>query len=265
MKKLFMTLGVILTFSISIVAHAKVEVKNLRTEYMRNPVGIDVKIPHINWVINANKRGSKQIAYKIIVSTNKDGSCPIWNSGKIKSDKSVNNLYMGRELAPSTLYYWHVCIWNNNNATIFSTENAFFETGLLNSGWGEAKWIKATALKQGESIHTTNTTSAKFTLKTKMTILKQNSNIIFAAKDVNNMYMWSINAKDQTYPFIRRHVFTANTAVVTDTPIGTYYIKADLIGTERHLKIDVDNNVIKTYIDGVLVDTYNDTSGNLKS
>jgi len=38
-------------------------------------------------------------------------------------------------------------------------------------------------------------TAAKFSLDLDMTILNQNADIIFAAKDVNNMYMWQINTK----------------------------------------------------------------------
>lgn len=107
-------------------------------------------------------------------------------------------------------------------------------------------------------------TSTKFTLETDMTIVSKNAAIIFAAKDVNNMHMWSISASEKDYTFIRRHIFTANNFVSSDVSIAAYYSKADLIGKERHVKIDVDNNVIKTYIDGILVDTYNDTSGTLK-
>jgi len=108
-------------------------------------------------------------------------------------------------------------------------------------------------------------TPAKFTLETDMTILSKNGGILFAAKDVNNMYMWSISATDQAYPFIRRHIFTGNNVVTGDISIAAYFSKTDLIGKERHVKIDVDNDVIKTYIDDILVDTYKDTSGSLKS
>lgn len=447
MKKLFLVLGVILTFSFSIVGQTTTEVKNLRTEYLKNPIGIDVKVPRFSWEMNTITRGAKQSAYEIIVSSDKPGANTIWNSGKVESEKSVNNLYLGATFTPSTRYYWHVNVWDNTGTMTSSTETAFFETSLLDSGWGEAKWIKATILKQGEIVNVTSVTdytitmdfilndiaagpcfgakdgnnffmwqinietgrsrfrphswlnggavchenkditslidiqkgvtyalrievkgnkastyinnilidadrvnprggnygygnlgfrsaqaetsttiesasydnvkvttldqavektlfeenfllatnfqftqgtvvagrllvntgnsiswqrvigatAAKFTLETDMTLVNQNAGIIFAAKDAINMYMWSINTKDQALPFVRRHVFIANNAVTSEKSIGTFYTKADLINKERHVKIEVENNVIKTYIDAVLVDTYNDTSGSLKN
>jgi acetyl esterase/lipase len=108
-------------------------------------------------------------------------------------------------------------------------------------------------------------TPAKFSLETDMTIISKNAGILFAAKDINNMYMWSISATDKAYPFLRRHIFTANNVVSGDVSIAAYFSSTDLIGKEKHVKIEVDNDVIKTYIGGILVDTYKDTSGSLKS
>jgi len=447
MKKLFLMLGVLLSLSFSLFAQTSTEVLRLRTEYLRNPIGIDVKTPRFSWELSAIARGAKQSAYEIIVSTDKAGANVFWNSGRIESDKSINNMYAGSPLAPSTRYYWHVNVWDNTNTMIGSTESSFFETGLLDSGWGAAKWIKATNLKQGAIVdpsasitdytinmdfqindiaagpcfgekdannffmwqinietgkvrfrpHTwsngaavcwenkdisslidiqkgviytlrieikgdkastyinnilvdadrvnplggnygyanlgfrsaqaektttiesssfdnikvttidngvektlfaedfstsanfaftagsvvngrllvninsyswqkiTGGTTVKFSLDFDMTLLNQNANIIFAAKDVNNMYMWQINTKDQTLPMLRRHIFTTNTPAFTNKSIGTFFTTADLIGKEKHVKIDVDNTVIKTFIDNVLVDTYTDVTGTLKS
>lgn len=261
MKKLFLMLGVILTLSFSLIAQSSTGVERLRTEYLRNPIGIDIKTPRFSWEMNNTTRGAKQSAYEIIVSTDKAGANTIWDSGKINTGKSVNNIYAGSALAPSTRYYWLVKIWDNKGTMSTSTESAFFETGLLDSGWGDAKWIKATTLKQGK----TPDPAAKYSLDLDMTLLKQNASIIFAAKDVNNMYMWAINTKDQALPVLRRYIFKGNNPVYTNVSIGAFYKTADLIGKEHHVKIDVNNNVIKTYIDNILVDTYNDTSGSLKN
>ena len=447
MKKLFLMLGIFLTLSFSLFAETSTEVMRLRTEYLRNPIGIDIKTPRFSWELNSNIRGAKQSAYEITVSTDKTGANTIWNSGRIESEKSVNISYTGSALAPSTRYYWNVKVWDNSGTLFTSTETAFFETGLLDSGWGAAKWIKATNLKQGEitdptaalTIYTINMdfqindiaagpcfgekdannffmwqinietgkvrfrphtwsngaavcwenkditalidikkgviytlrieikgdkastyindilidadrvnplggnygygnlgfrsaqaessttiesasfdnikvttidqgaektlftedfstptsfaftagsvvsgrllvninsyswqkiiggTPVKFSLDMDMTLLNQNAGIIFAAKDANNMYMWQINTKDQALPVLRRHIFTGNNPVFTTVPIGTFYKTADLIGKERHVKILVDNKVITTTIDGVLVDTYTDITGTLKS
>src|ERR1035437_4706823 len=104
MKRLFLLSGIILAFSFSLLAQPSSEVKRLRTEYLQNPMGIDVKAPRLSWELNNPARGAKQSAYEIIVSTDKTGANIVWDSGKIKSDKSVNNLYAGSALAPSTRY-----------------------------------------------------------------------------------------------------------------------------------------------------------------
>jgi len=261
MKKLFLLLSSVLSFSLFLTAQTSTEVKNLRTENQLNPIGIDVKTPRFSWIISSSERGLKQAAYTITISTDKAGANSVWNSGKITSEKSINNLYAGSTLAPSTRYFWHVDVWDNNNRMISSTETAFFETGLLDSGWSGAQWIKTTALNQ---VGLPVKAPAKYTLEVDMTVVKNNANIIFSANDTRNMYMWQINTMDNaTQPLLRRHIYTAGSAKTTDVLIGTFFSKADLLSIERHVKIDVDNNVIKTYIDNVLVDTYTDTSGAL--
>jgi len=87
MKKLFLILGVFLTLTFSLFAETSTEVKRLRTEYLRNPIGIDVKTPRFSWELNTTTRGAKQTAYEIIVTTDKAGANGIWNSGRIESDR----------------------------------------------------------------------------------------------------------------------------------------------------------------------------------
>jgi len=47
--KLLVLLGLILTMPLCAIVQATTEVKNLRTEYLRNPVGIDVTTPRFSW------------------------------------------------------------------------------------------------------------------------------------------------------------------------------------------------------------------------
>ena len=130
MKKSRILLGVLLMLSFSIIAQTTPKVQNLRTEYLQNPVGIDVKTPRFSWEMSHSARGAKQTAYEITVSTNQSGENPVWTSGKVETDRSVNNPYNGPTLAPSTRYYWHVNIWDHTNTQLTSTEAVFFETDL---------------------------------------------------------------------------------------------------------------------------------------
>jgi alpha-L-rhamnosidase len=60
MKKLFLMLGVILPLSFSLIAQTSTGVERLRTEYLRNPIGIDIKTPRFSWEMNNTTRGAKQ-------------------------------------------------------------------------------------------------------------------------------------------------------------------------------------------------------------
>jgi alpha-L-rhamnosidase len=108
---------------------------------------------------------------------------------------------------------------------------------------------------QSEPVH--------FTLELDVTLLNDNAGIMFAAQDVNNMFMWSINTYDETYPLLRRHVYINGNPTYEDIPIGSHFSKTDLIDVEHHLTIEVENQEIKTYIDDILIDTHTDNSGRL--
>ena len=58
----------------------------LRTEYLENPIGIDIVAPRLYW--NA-EGGTKQTAYQIIA---KSGDKIIWNTGKVASSRMTHIL-----------------------------------------------------------------------------------------------------------------------------------------------------------------------------
>ncbi len=246
--RLFLLLFISL-FSTNSSLQAATVIKNLRVEYLKNPVGIDVQNPQFSWVIVSDEVGKKQSVFEITVS-NENGTV-IWSSGKVHSDKSVGIKYDGAPLSPSTRYMWKVDVWDENNAPISSAENAYFETGLLSSGWSDAKWLK---LKK----NTNDNALVNFTLACEITVINQNAGVIFGAKDVNNMYMWAINTYNtgSDFPVLRRHIFTNGNITFTDVSLQDKFTKEQIIGVERRLRIEVIENVTKTYLDNTLIDTY---------
>ena len=106
----------------------------LRTEYLENPIGIDIVAPRLYW--NA-EGGTKQTAYQIIA---KSGDKIIWNTGKVASSRMTHILYEGQPLHSREKVYWSVKLWDENgDGGEISTGS--FEMGLLeNTDW-EAKWI----------------------------------------------------------------------------------------------------------------------------
>ena len=96
----------------------------LRTEYLNNPLGIDVKHPRLMWNCEG---GMKQTAYQIV--------CDGWDSGKVMS--SSMQVEYPEELQDRQRVEWMVRLWDENDEA-GEWSNAFFETGI--SEW-KAKWI----------------------------------------------------------------------------------------------------------------------------
>lgn len=106
---------------------------NLRTEYLRNPLGIDIQNPRLFWNCEG---GRKQTAYCIVCMS--DGKT-VWDSGKIHSD-SMRAEYP-HALVSRQRVTWKVQLWGENDVAGDWSEEAFFETGLLSPSDWRAKWI----------------------------------------------------------------------------------------------------------------------------
>ncbi len=128
----------------------------LRCEGLKNPLGIDVKTPTFNWKFSYSKpnegkrlRNIEQISYRILVATAKDKlqkgdeNPDIWDSGEIKSRKTIGITYAGKKLISHKKYYWKVILEDNygNKYDSLDTEMAFWTTGYLSPDDWNAKWI----------------------------------------------------------------------------------------------------------------------------
>lgn len=113
------------------------KLKDLRTEYQKNPIGIDVKKPRFSWKLVSEEQNVMQTAYRIFVT--KDNGINVWDSGKKESDSSVLLEYEGMELEACTSYKVVVEVWDNkgNQEVVDGT----FETGLLDGTNFKADWI----------------------------------------------------------------------------------------------------------------------------
>ncbi len=95
----------ILIFSNFVLINAAVEITNLMVEYLKNPIGIDVKNPRFSWQMIApeGERDYTQSAYQIVV-TNPEGET-MWDSKKVSDDESLNIPYAGTGGRRPTLFY----------------------------------------------------------------------------------------------------------------------------------------------------------------
>lgn len=121
---------------------------HLRCEYLRNPLGIDAATPHLSWQSDSTARNWKQAAYEVLVASSREqlqaGKADIWDSGKITSDESVGIAYGGPAPESRKRYFWIVRVWDAAGNVSDSTEEAWWEMGLLHPEDWKAKWISWT-------------------------------------------------------------------------------------------------------------------------
>lgn len=98
---------------------------NIKTEYLKNPIGIDIDNPRIMWNCD---RGITQTAYRIITDE--------WDSGKVESDSMKCRVPITFENGKRVTF--HIKLWDENGAEGEWSEEALFEYGIKN--WS-AKWI----------------------------------------------------------------------------------------------------------------------------
>ena len=101
---------------------------NLRTEYLSDPIGIDIANPRIFWNCDG---GVKQTAYQIVSEH--------WDSGKVESD-SMHAQYPLALISGERVNY-KIKLWDETGAEGDWSEPAFFEMGLLRASHWRAKWI----------------------------------------------------------------------------------------------------------------------------
>lgn len=107
---------------------------HLRTEYLKNPMGIDIERPRLFWTCEG---GRKQTAYQIIA---KCGSKIVWDSGKVASSRMTHIRYGGEPLRSRQRIWWSVNLWDENDVG-GEVSTAWFEMGLLEAADWKAAWI----------------------------------------------------------------------------------------------------------------------------
>jgi alpha-L-rhamnosidase len=140
----FLAIAVVTLTSFKETVVTSVQLKNLRTEMLTNPLGIDVTKPRFSWELTGDQRGIEQTAYNIIVASSPEklaaNQADLWNSGKVSSSQSVLVAYAGSPLESRTQAYWKVKTWTKNGESSWSSA-ATFSMGLLNKADWKAKWI----------------------------------------------------------------------------------------------------------------------------
>lgn len=101
-----------------------------------------------------------------------------------------------------------------------------------------------------------------YTVEADVTLIRDDASIVFSATGEGDYYMWSIFTYGTTRPQLRRHVYTNGNVTFSDVQLGSF-TKTRILNKEVRMKIEVKGTIIKTYINGSLVDTFNELSSQL--
>jgi alpha-L-rhamnosidase len=119
---------------------------DLRVEYEAAPNNVSPgSEPRFSWRIGPGRRGAGQTAYRVVVARDRDTlfeeGGTVWDSGRVKSDRSVAVPYDGTPLRADTTYYWRVRVWDGDGAPSRWSEPAVFETALGGDHEWDGEWI----------------------------------------------------------------------------------------------------------------------------
>lgn len=118
---------------------------DLKVEYLKSPLGLDIERPRFSWVLRDERRGAVQTAYQVAVSRDeaeaRKGAGTTWNTGKVVSGETLNVEYGGEALESGETYYWSVRTWDGDDTGGPWSEVQSFQMGLLDPQEWRAQWI----------------------------------------------------------------------------------------------------------------------------
>ena len=89
----------------------------LRTEYLVDPLGIDIKTPRLMWNCEG---GVKQTAYQIVCRDEKGDT--LWDTDKVEISTMCAQ-YAGKPLTDRAIVTWRVTLWDENGMPVFDHAN----------------------------------------------------------------------------------------------------------------------------------------------
>lgn len=120
----------------------------LRTEYLVNPLGMDMPEPRLSWQLQAGSersRGLRATAYQVLAASSPALLIPsqadLWDSGEIVTDQTVLVAYRGKPLTSRAMCFWTVRTRDQDGQWSDWSAPARWTMGLLNQAEWTAKWI----------------------------------------------------------------------------------------------------------------------------
>ena len=126
-------------------SNSNLQVGDLRTEGLADPLGIDRVHPQLSWIITSAERGEKQTAYRVLVASSRENieqdRGDLWDSQKVDADQSVDVLYQGSPLETGTEAFWKVKVWDAGGRSSAWSPVAMWTMGMLKEDDWQARWI----------------------------------------------------------------------------------------------------------------------------
>lgn len=114
-------------------------IKEFKTEYRVNPLGIFTKKPRFSWAFTEDTN-VEQVAYSITVYNR--GKI-VWETGKVESSDNINIEYAGEELISAEIYNVCVCVYGKDCQ---AEAKGTFETALFNDEDWYGAWAGTNAV-----------------------------------------------------------------------------------------------------------------------
>ena len=122
---------------------------DLRCEYMSQPLAVDIPAPRLSWINAAieGEKGQRQTAWQVQAASSPEklaaDEADLWDSGKVRGDRSSLVEYTGKELSPTQQCWWRVRVWDRGGNASQWSDIARWGMGLMGTGNWQGEWIGA--------------------------------------------------------------------------------------------------------------------------
>lgn len=103
---------------------------NLLVSFKPIPAFSVPSIPQFTWSVPPSLSNSDavQTAYQITIATAFNNSVPVWNSGRVISNKSIGVSYTGQPLPCGSAFVFNITVWLSDNSPPATSSDAIFTT-----------------------------------------------------------------------------------------------------------------------------------------